>query len=309
MLPERIEYTGEYGSELGIFVPFVHFLKKNNMLQGVKVISYSGMRPYYFFLDDNEYEEKNQPRFWVHPDGRWFIPQQLRNDDEVFSNGGSVQGFLPPDYVSQFGGKMRSTQPLLLVQNKFNSEWGGPPINFMDIDELRYIFTELQDVYQIVYMRTNQFRGPGYSHDHNELDSFKIEDKEMIKSEFPKVALIEELLTQNPNVDFNVFKCMLQADARATISTIGGFNFFDAYFPSKHLIYKKDAPERYVKSFYQNQHDMCCPGRSSEIMFASNNEELKTYVQELKKLAPTATPINMEDILKVIEEKKKEQQS
>lgn len=282
MLPDRIEYTGEYGAELGVFVPFVHFLKKSGILKQSKIISYSGMRPYYFFLDDSEYEEKNNSRVHIACFNRHFLPEHLRNDDNIFDKGETIENFLPPNYNDFFNDVIKTPLPLLIVQNKFNSEWGDNPKNFLNLQELNYLFTELQDIYNIVYIRTNEFRGTGYSHDHNEDMSFKIEDKETISSKFPKVVLIENLMFQYPNITFNTLKCLLQSSAKVTISTIGGYNFFDAYFPSKHLIYKKDAPELYSKNFYQNQHDLLCPGRSSEILFAKNENEFNECIKQLK---------------------------
>jgi hypothetical protein len=302
MLPEHIEYTGEYGVELGVFIPFVHFLKKNGVLKGVKIITYSGMRPYYFFLEDYEYQEKNEIRIFKYNLSRWFLPEHLQDEDALFKKGETVTGFLPPNYKKQFSGKMLSQLPLLLLQNKFNIEWNhDSPKNYFNIDELQYIFTELQDVFQIVYIRTNNYRDPSYSCDNNEIDSLNINDKEIIIQQFPKVVLIEKLLSENLSINFNMFKCHLESDAEVTISTIGGFNFFDAYFPSKHLIYKKEAPDIYNKTYYQNQHNLCCPGESSDIMFASNEDELKKYIQELK-IMYKRPKIDMDSIMKAIDE-------
>jgi len=291
-LPECIEYTGEYGTEIGVFIPFIYFLQKNNYLKtcGTKIRSYTGMRPYYFFLEDSQFEMKNETRIWVDHNKRFFLTEELSNDDMLFYNGTNVNYYMPPDYAQHFKGYIQSTRPLLVMQNKYNSEWDGPPLNYFTLDDLRYIFTELQDLYEIIYFRTNNFRIPGYAYDHNEFDIEQFYDKEMITNEFPKITVIEQLIQRNNLViDFNTLKCFLLAEAKATISTIGGFNFFNAYFPSKHLIYRSNyynAPiyvqNMYVKQFYQNQHNMLCPGRSSDILFASNTEELKNYVHILR---------------------------
>lgn len=284
---QALEYVGEFGSELGVFVPHVHFLKKNGLLH-IPVVSYNGMRPYYYFLDDHEFIMKSVPRDWVHPDGRWFLPPRLRSDDQVFSLGGVQDMYDPPPYHDVFSVfRIPSNKPIVLVQNKFNSEWGGPPVNFFSQEELLDMVKELRTHFTVVYIRTNGFRGPGYSHDMNEEQSFMMQEKHALIQTYPDVVIMEDLLNHyRERYDFNTLKCILQCNAVATISTIGGFNYFDAYFPSKHIIYKKDCPPQYNQSFYQNQHDMLCPGKSSMISYASNFPEVMQYVQELKEAYP-----------------------
>lgn len=284
-----LEYTGEYGTELGVFVPHVHFLKKNGLLH-MPVISYNGMRPYYYFLDDHEFFMKNVPRDWVHPHGRVFLPSHLESDDIVFGewNGEKLSAYDPPPYhtvFSQF--RIPSHKPIVLIQNKYNSEWGGPPVNFFDTEELVRLVEALQTHFTVVYLRTNGFRGPGYSHDVNEMQSFVMNEKPILLERFPEIVLMEDLLQHyHGRYDFNTLKCILQSNAVATISTIGGFNYFDAYFPSTHVIYRKDCPPQYNKNFYQNQHDLLCPDHSSEILFASKWEELMQCVEQLKQKHP-----------------------
>src|ERR1044072_1308639 len=60
----KIEYTGEFGAEVATFIPFVAWLKAEGLLSGRRVLTYPGMRPYYFFLEDREYSEKPGPRNW-----------------------------------------------------------------------------------------------------------------------------------------------------------------------------------------------------------------------------------------------------
>src|SRR5687768_15559583 len=69
-----IEFVGEYRDELMKFVPFLAWLKANNHLVGRKVITYSGMRPYYFFLADEEYAEKQTDRQWQGPSKQFTWP-------------------------------------------------------------------------------------------------------------------------------------------------------------------------------------------------------------------------------------------
>lgn len=275
-----LEYIGEYGSELGCFVPFIYYLKTKGLFKDIKVKTYDGMKSYYFFLDDDEIEYKNVPRQWVNPKFRYFLPEHIRNDDIVFGNMKSIPTMMtPPDYIKQYGHlQIQSEKPIYIIQNKYNSEWGGPPVNFFDTTLLDKILEIVTKSFTVIYIRSNDIRLPGYSDDENEKFSFKIDDKQMISQKYPDVILFENLLKEYSNYDFNTLKCIVHCNACSTLSTIGGFNFFDAYFPSKHYIYRVDTPPIYTKDFYQNQHNMLCPN-PNEIYFTSNKEEL---IEELE---------------------------
>lgn len=282
-----LEYTGEYGTELGVFIPFVHYLKVNNMLGNTKVITYKGMQPYYFFLDDNQYSEKDEQRQYVFPWNRWFLPDCLKYEDNLFAFGIIPQYFSPPDFFEAYKNKIADLKkPLVIVHNKYCEEWSLPPLNFFDLEELREIFNAFGDKYHIVYFRTNNFkaiRSNDYSSDATESDTYTLNDKEMISQSFPHVILIETFLQNNPHLSFNKAKCFLEAAASVTISTIGGYNFFDSYFPSKHIIYKKRTPDIYNASYYQTQHDILCSiaAKSSKILFATSLTGLKDALNTL----------------------------
>lgn len=266
-----IEYTGEFGSEVGTFVPFVNYLKKSGQLinPGIKIRTYTGMKPYYFFLDDNDIEFKDERRTWIHPMGRVFLPPNLRSDDDLFAMKHSqpINMFDPPLFYTHYKKypELFPGEKLLLIQNKYNSEWGGLPVNYIDVPLLELLLKKIRKEFKIIYIRTNDFTLKEYSSDDNEYMSYKLDDKELIKAinngdrvDFERsIILIEELYQQtNKQYDFNTLKCILHSQATATISTIGGFNFFTAYFPCQHIIYKVDTPPIYGKEFYQNQHDM-----------------------------------------------------
>lgn len=285
-----IEFVGEYGPELGVFIPFVNYLKTNGMLVGKKVKTYSGMRPYYFFLSDDEYEEKDitDKRRWVPPELRNFLPDNLKDDDRVYKL--SVKPFLydPPDYYTHYKSQyIKSTKPIFIIQNKYNMEWGHPPLNFFDTTQLDSIITVLSRKFTVVYFRTNSFTNGkiGYSTDHNEAESYTLDDKEMIKKKWQNkdVLLIEDMV-ESLGIDFNTLKLILLSNSKYTLSTFGGINFSDAYFPSKHLIYIGWIPEQFDKEFLQNMHDLLCTKcdekGSSDIFYTNNFDSL---LEELSK--------------------------
>lgn len=288
-----IEYTGEYGTELGVFVPFINYLKVNNLLGNKKVVTYSGMRPYYFFLDDSEIYFKDVKRQYISANFRKFLPKHISDDDIVFSKNIIPELYLPPDYYSYFlkNTDLQSDKPILLFQNKYNSEWGGPAKNYFSIELIIQIVMVLQDRVNIIYIRSNDYKEKGYSCDQDEEVNMLFPDKLVLKTYFPNVILFENLI-EKTNQPFNVLKCIVQSRAKYTLSTIGGFNYFNAFFPSKHYIYKQWVPEKYTEDFYNNQHNLLCPHNKHDTIYYTDNKSnllremflLERKPEELKRI-------------------------
>ena len=64
-IPELLEFTGEFGAEINSFVPFIYWLHLAGQMRERRIRTYHGMRPFYFFLDPAQIEEKSQPRHYV----------------------------------------------------------------------------------------------------------------------------------------------------------------------------------------------------------------------------------------------------
>jgi len=291
-----LDYRGEFGTELVSFVPFVFFLKLYGLIPtGVKVRTYFGMRPYYFFLDDNEIEFYNveENRIYIEPVHRSFLPLHLRSEDDLFANykqkASLLKLFVPPPYHHNFNkfalSFLHENKRTVIVQNKFNNEWWEGPLNFMDVDEVRTLCTRFEpSKWNVVYIRSSDFNGEGYSRDNNEnsKSNLTLDEKQMLRTEFPNVHIFEELIAQN-GVDFNTLKNLLFGNSHLTVSTHGGQVYYDMYFCSRHVVYTKSIPAytfNYDRQFYQNMHDLLCPV-PQEVMFASDIKELITCVDSV----------------------------
>jgi hypothetical protein len=245
------------------------------------------MAPYYYFLEDFEIEYKYELRYWITHESRAFLPPHLRNDDKLFKESSNLPVMMvPPNFYEKYRAYPKlfnCERPIFVIQNKYNSEWGGPPRNYFDLDLLKEIIEKVKNVFNIIYIRSNNMRMKEYSHDDNEECSFTLHDREMIREMYRKdVVLYEDLLQLHPTYDFNTLKCILLSQASHILSTIGGFNFFDAYFPCQHIIYKQETPEVYDQTFYQNQHNMLCPTPNEIRMF----EKKSMLLEELALLIP-----------------------
>ena len=225
-LPPVLECSGEFGAELNSFVPFVYWLHQAGRMRGRKVLTYRGMRAFYFFLDDSQLIEKPTPRAYVAPQQR---PSWLPNRDDHASRRSAFEMF--PDYRARFGGDARFAcdRELLVVHNKFSVEWDRAPVNYIPIQALGELLEALRTRFRIVYLRPGIVPPPGgYSIDHQTDLSFA--DRALL-SAFPDVLVFEEMAAALlPGMDYNEAKLRLYAHAHFHLSVQGGNAHMGALF-------------------------------------------------------------------------------
>jgi hypothetical protein len=270
-LPATLEYTGEFGTEIICFVPFVNWLNSENHLEDKKILTYAGMRPFYFFLDENQFEEKRERRCYVPAEKR---PTYLPNIGEIRAISRPQEIF--PNYRKRYGGQFgaKFEKPLLVVNNKYCDEWGVGPVNFIPLDILDRIFSELKRRYQIVYFREGQgsfdIENLGFSPDHNR--PFEFGD-DVILQRYPEVISFQALTyEQRQHHSYNELKLMVFSDCHNFISSQGGGSHLCALFPSgKLLVMHRSGAETlhtYHEGFYRY-----ASSPPPELFVAKNNKE------------------------------------
>lgn len=225
-LPTVLEFTGEFGNEINSFIPFIHWLFKADQLQGRKIRTYRGMRPFYFFLSDDMYEEKNAPRYYVDPKDR---PSYLPNLNDHRSNRAPDEWF--PDYRRFYKTDFGFDKPLLLVQNKYTSEWGAPPVNFFDEALLRHLFGTFGTQFQIVYfpaVTATQLKSKIAVDMHQAEEQL---DEHRILRDYADVLVFDDLLART-RIDYNQLKLMLFASSNRFLIIQGGNTHLASLFPS-----------------------------------------------------------------------------
>jgi hypothetical protein len=220
-LPDTLEYTGEFGPELVCFVPFIHWLHVQGRLKHRRVISYAGMRPFYYFLDEANYVEKAEKRKYVPSERR---PTYWPNRDEISAQPNPFAQF--PDYRRVYEGRFGRDfdKPILVIHNKYCDEWDIGPTNFMPIDTLDRMFTLLKQKFQIVYFRegfgSSDLGELGYSGDHNIPHPF---DDEALLRRHPDVIVFERFAAAGRSrTNYNELKLTVFADCKNFISSQGG---------------------------------------------------------------------------------------
>jgi hypothetical protein len=252
-LPDTLEYSGEFGPEIVCFVPFVHWLHQAGRLGRRRVLTYPGMRPFYFFLADANYAEKSEARRYV-PARE--MPAYLPNPSEQRGRKTAFEVF--PDYRGAFGGRFARNckKPILVVHNKHCLEWGIGPINFMAVDSLDRLFDALKQEFQIVYFREGfgsvDLALLGYSADHNTPLPF---DDAAVLERHPEVLSFERLAAASPDRHaYNRLKLEVFADCRRFIVSQGGGAHLAAWFADTLVVLHRMGYElrnAYVNGFYR----------------------------------------------------------
>lgn len=127
-LPDELEYIGEFGAELVLFLPFCAWLSKAGLLKNRRIRTYRGMRCFYDDLDCLEIVEKDQPRTFVPPQDRPSSWLPVRNEHN-FDERERPALHLYPDLRSKFCNLSLAPEigtaqrPLLIIHNKHDKEW------------------------------------------------------------------------------------------------------------------------------------------------------------------------------------------
>ena len=131
-LPEKLEYIGEFGSEIVLFIPFLRFLNKKGFLKNRKIITYPGMEIFYKASDLPLPEIKNKKR--SHLNSIKLIPWLPIWENHDPRNQIENTFFDYPKYKKYFNKTdlnlnciFEQEKPLFIIFNKVNSEWGDSP--------------------------------------------------------------------------------------------------------------------------------------------------------------------------------------
>ena len=259
---KTIEFHGEFGPELQFVLPFAYWHYKNGTLKTTR--STKNMGEFYFFSPDHQ--ETSLPR----TNGgnyNFEVPRVL------YSHNYDMKKWLPVPLKEVYKNDIYVFEkPALIVANRYNMEWDGPPISFLSIEMLQFIFESLKDVYTIIYNR------PGAQHitmDNSEI--YELNELGWIKQNYPEVLLMHDLYEENKGKarNFNHLQLMVYANAENFISTHGGTSVLASYFEGTNVIFSKQGPE-HVFGCYEALYPKLSGAR---IFHAKTDDELKRLIQ------------------------------
>ncbi len=260
---KTIAFHGEFAPELQFALPFAYWHYKNGTLKQTR--SCHGMAEFYFFSPDHKEVfnlRSNEGNY------NFEVPRVLYSHDY------NMKKWLQVPLKDVYRNDVYAfDKPALIIANRYNMEWDGPPISFLSIEMLQFIFDSLKDDYSIIYNR------PGAQHitmDNSEI--YELNEIDWIKSNYPEVILMHDLYKENKAKanNFNHLQLLVYANAENFISIHGGTSVLASYFKGTNIILSKQGPE-HVFGCYNKLYPKLSGAR---IFHAKTDEELKNLINE-----------------------------
>ncbi|WPB84743.1 hypothetical protein [Sediminicoccus rosea] len=255
-IPDTLEYKGEFGAELILFLPFVNWLSRTGLLGSRRIITYRGMKCFYDDLKALEVVEQSGVRVARQPKNR--LPCLPAKDEHTLGRFGPCAFHIYPDLRRKFAALplqsrvAASDRPLLVIHNKFNSEWNSGPINFIDPATLETIFSTLKHQFQIIYIRHGAGqRNVAYSQDvDGQMDLGDLEVLERHHEVLSFDALFAEHVAGGGQDDINTFKNKIYSRCFYFLSVQGGGCHHIAYFRGSLMVilHKRGHESKYAYS-------------------------------------------------------------
>ena len=133
----------EFGYELISVIPYAYYL--NSIGELTKTISGNDTECLYYFSPKHEINPEQRNYFNVK---RVSTPNIHIHRSEL-----DLKHFLVPNYKAHYkNDKFKFSKELVIICNRYNTEWHTRPINYFDLDTLKSLFDLLQDKYQVVYI-------------------------------------------------------------------------------------------------------------------------------------------------------------
>lgn len=236
-------FNCEMGYEGIAALPYAYALHLKGKLSGT--ISGAGSEPFYFFSPNHTINPthrdfahtteaaKTIPNMWIHKPGL------------------DLSNWVPPPYREHYAPRaIAFDKPTVVIYNRYNLEWGKPPINFFDLPTLRALFDALLPKHDIVY-----FNVRGEEELEDNAHSMDLGDYEMIRTEYPQVRIIHDLVREHGE-DYNTVQLRVFAGCKKFITMNGFPCILASYFGGENIIYTKKCREidPGVNSFYNWYH-------------------------------------------------------
>jgi hypothetical protein len=274
----QLNVINEFGNEMILYISYFHYLYLNNLLFDNKITTYVGMKPYYFFLPDDQIIEKNQGRIWMHPHKNW-LPTNC--SDFVFKF--DKKYWNPPNYKEYYKNNYFNSydKPLLIINNKYNVEWSIKPFNFFSIESLDILFTKLQDKYTIIYMRPHSDIKKDLKYSWDDNTCLDYDDFKLIKEKYSDTIIFDDLFNDDrfKDMSYNLLKCYVLASCDNYISVQGGGAYLISYFAKKLVIIHKRG-EEICKDSYNGWFKETCPSNNLDISVAFTEDQLYKFTDE-----------------------------
>lgn len=259
---KEIQFKGEFGMELQFVLPFAYWHFKNGTLKSTSSTKYT--KELYFFSPDHMEQDElrsNENNY------NFELPRILYSQDYLINKWLAVP--LKATYKNSI---YNYNKPMLIIANRYNMEWDGPPISFLDIEILNHIITTLKNKYTIIY---NRPRPENISVDGSE--SYDLNEYNFLRNSHPEVLLLDDLYKENKAGanNFNHLQLLVYANANHFISVHGGTATLASYFGGINIIFSKQGPEHHFHC-YQKLYPKFS---GAQILHAKDNDQICEYIK------------------------------
>lgn len=258
---KEIRFDGEFGAEMQFCLPFLYWHHLNGTLK--KTASFGSTKEIYFFSPNHAEDSvirTNEGNY------NFELPRVL------YSHNYNMHKWKQVPLKAQYQNQVYVyDKPLLILANRYNTEWDGEPVSFYSVAMLDQMIIKLKQHYQIVYNR------PLAQHIVNDNSLVKdLNEFDWLKTNHPEVLLIQDLFDKNEIKanNFNHFQLCLYANCNRFISIHGGTSVLASYFGGKNIIYSTQGPEHYFNC-YQKLYPKLS---GTEIYHAKTEQEVLSYV-------------------------------
>jgi hypothetical protein len=260
---KEIAFDGEFAPELQFALPFAYWHFKNGTLKNTKASKFT--KELYFFSPNHSeiFESRTTEGNY-----NYEMPRILYSQDYNMTKWEPVplkQEYQNSIYVYE--------KPILIIANRYNMEWDGPPISFYSIEVLEHIIEKLKHKYTIIY---NRPRPQNITMDNS--DIYDMDEYTWLEKRYPDVILMEDLFKNNLGSvnNFNHLQLMVYANADKFISIHGGTATLASYFGGINLILSKKGPEHHFNCYYK----LYPKFSNAKILHAKNDNEIKEYIEQ-----------------------------
>lgn len=260
---KEISFSGEFAPELQFVLPFAYWHFKNGTLKSTRAAKYT--KEFYFFSPDHHEvfdTRTNEGNY------NFETPRILYSQDYNMSK------WLPVPLKAHYANDIyKYDKPTLIIANRYNMEWDGPPISFYSIEQLDFMISNLKKDFTIIY---NRPRPENITIDNS--DSYDLKEFEWLEREHPEVILMENLFKENKAKanNFNHLQLLVYANATHFISVHGGTAALASYFGGINLIISKKGPEHHFNC-YQNLYPQLS---GAKILHAKTDEQVTKYIED-----------------------------
>lgn len=260
---KNIQFSGEFGAELLFVIPFAYWHYKNGTLK--ETMGCNLTSPFYYF-------SPNHKEVFAHRSNEGNYNYEMPRI--LFSQNYNIKKWLPVPFAAHYSNEIfRYDKPILVIANRYNMEWNGPPISFMSIAQLDEIIKLLKNKYQIIYNRPR----PAQITEDNSI-IYDLNEYDWLREKHADVLLFEDLYQKHQHevTNFNHLQLMVYANCKHFISTHGGTGTLASYFGGINILLSKRGEEHYFHCF-----EKLLPQLSgAKVIHVKTDEDLFKQVQK-----------------------------